>query len=157
VSRIVKVGKELFYENVSEEIAKRYAGGMVWARDITSAYPDEGVRLPYHRYLEEPDRLAEIALFPENPLNCKYGSKHLTDDEAIGLLEQFLARVRFLRDIGDETEDWNVREAWLLKSISELWRYRGLYPGLLKALIVVGATPADVPRFVEIRRTCAAV
>ena len=86
-------------------------------------------------------RLAEIAVFPENPLICKYGSKHLTDDEAIGLLEQFLAKVRFLRETGDESEDWNVREAWLLKSISELWRYRGLYPGLLKTLKVAGATP----------------
>lgn len=140
VSRIVKVGKELVYENVSEEVAKRYAGGMIWARDISAAYPGEGVRLPYHRYLGEPDRLAEIALFPENPLICKYGSKHLTDDEAIGLLEQFLAKVRFLREIGDESEDWSTREAWLLKSISELWRHRGLYPGLLKALKVAGAT-----------------
>jgi exodeoxyribonuclease V alpha subunit len=141
VSRIVKVGKELFYENVSEDIAKRYAGGMIWARDISAAYPDEGVRLPYHRYLDEPDRLAEIALYPENPLICKYGSKHLTDDEAIGLLEQFLAKVRFLRDIGDESEDWGVRETWLLEAISKLWRYRGLYPGLLKALKVAGAAP----------------
>ena len=141
VSRIVKVGKELFYENVSEEIAKRYAGGMIWARDISTAYPDEGVRLPYHRYLDEPDRLAEIALFPENPVICKYGSKHLTDDEAIGLLEQFLAKVRFLREIGDESEDWNIRETWLLKTISKLWRYRGLYPGLLNAVNVAGATP----------------
>ena len=141
VSRIVKVGKELFYESVSEEIAKRYAGGMIWARDISAAYPDEGVRLPYHRYLDEPDRLAEIALFPENPLICKYGSKHLSDDEAIGLLEQFLAKVRFLRDIGDESENWHVREAWLLTTISELWHHRGLYPGLLKALKAAGATP----------------
>ena len=141
VSRIVKVGKERFYENVSEKIAKRYAGGMIWARDISAAFPNEGVRLPYHRYMDEPERLAEIALFPENPLICKYGSKHLTDDEAIGLLEQFLAKVRFLRETGDESEDWNVREAWLLKSISELWRYRGLYPGLLKTLKVAGATP----------------
>jgi len=140
VSRILKLGEELFYENVSEDVAKRYAGGMIWARDITAAYPDEGVRLPYHRYADQPDRLAEIALFPENPFICKYGSKHLTDDEAIGLLEQFLAKVRFLRDIGDESEDWSVREAWLLKSIGELWRHRGLYPGLLKALDVAGAT-----------------
>jgi hypothetical protein len=140
VSRILKVGKELFYENVSEEIAKRYAGGMIWARDISAAYPEEGVRLPYHRYRDEPDRLAEIALFPENPLICKYGSKHLSDDEAIGLLEQFLAKVRYLRDIGDESENWDVREAWLLKTISQLWHHRGLYPGLLKALQVAGAT-----------------
>jgi hypothetical protein len=141
VSRIVKVGTELFYENVSEKISKQYAGGLIWARNISSAYPDEGIRLPYHRYLEEPDRLAEIALFPENPFICKYGSKHLTDDEAIGLLEQFLAKVRFLREIGDETENWNVREEWLLQLISELWRSRGRYPGLLKALTVAGATP----------------
>lgn len=141
VSRIVKVGKERFYENVSEKIANRYAGGMIWARDISAAFPDEGVRLPYHRYMGEPDRLADIALYPENPFICKYGSKHLTDDEAIGLLEQFLAKVRFLRETGDESEDWNVREAWLLKSISELWRHRGLYPGLLKTLKVAGATP----------------
>lgn len=141
VSRVVKVGEELFYENVSEDIASRYAGGFIWARDISAAFPDEGVRLPYHRYLNEPDQLAEIALFPENPLVCKYGSKHVTDDEAIGLLEQFLAKVRFLRETGDESENWSVREDWLLKSISELWRSRGLYPGLLKALTIAGATP----------------
>jgi PLD-like domain len=45
VSRIVNVGGELFYENVSDEIAKRYAGGMIWARNITSSFPDEGLRL----------------------------------------------------------------------------------------------------------------
>jgi exodeoxyribonuclease V alpha subunit len=113
---------------------------MIWARDVRSAYPSEGVRLPYHRYLSDPERLAEIALFPENPFLCKYGSKHLTDDDAIGLLEQFLAKVRLLKALDDETEDWNVREAWLLKVIAELWKHRGLYPGLLKVLKVAGAT-----------------
>lgn len=139
VSRIIGVGKELLYENVTEEIAKKYAGGMIWARDITAAFPDEGVRLPYHRYRDDPERLAQIALFPENPFICKYGSKHLSDDDAIGLLEQFLAKVRLLKEMGDDTEDWSVREAWLLQCISELWKHRGLYPGLLKALTVAGA------------------
>ncbi|GLI95537.1 AAA family ATPase [Methylocystis echinoides] len=139
VSRIVKVGPELFYEDVKQNIAEKYAGGMIWARDISSAYPDEGLRLPYHRYLDDPARLAEIALFPENPYLCKYGSKHLTDDEAIGLLEQFLAKVRVLRELGDKTEDWSAREAWLLKTIAQLWKHRGLYPGLLKVLKVAGA------------------
>lgn len=120
VSRITKVGSELFYDNVKPETAERYAGGMIWARDITSAYPDEGVRLPFHRYLDDPERLAQIALFPENPVLCKYGSKHLSDDDAIGLLEQFLAKVRLLKELGDDTEDWGVRETWLLKTIAEL-------------------------------------
>ena len=139
VSRIVKVGEELFYDNVTPEVAKKYAGGMIWARDITSSYPNEGVRLPYHRYLDDPQRLAEIAVFPENPVLCKYGSKHLSDDEAIGVLEQFLSKVRLLKEIGDETENWSVRETWLLKLIAELWTHRGLYPGLLKALETAGA------------------
>jgi exodeoxyribonuclease V alpha subunit len=139
VSRITKVGGALTYENVSEKVAEKYAGGMIWARDITSAYPDEGIRLPYHRYRDDPERLAQMALFPETPSLCKFGSKHVTDDEAIGLLEQFLAKVRFLKELGDDTEDWSVRETWLLKVIAELWTHRGLYPGLLTALDVAGA------------------
>ena len=105
VSRIVKVGDELLYDNVTPAVAERYAGGVIWAREITSSYPEEGVRLPYHRYLDDPRCLAEIAVFPENQAICKYGSKHLSDDEAIGVLEQFLSKVRLLKEIGDETED----------------------------------------------------
>ena len=141
VSRIIKIGGELNYENVSEKIAEKYAGGMIWARDISSAYPDEGLRLPYHRYRDDPERLAQIALFPENPLLCKFGSKHVSDDEAIGLLEQFLDKVRFLKELRDASEDWAVRETWLLKVIAELWTHRGLFPGLLTALNVAGAHP----------------
>jgi exodeoxyribonuclease V alpha subunit len=139
VSRILKVGEELLYENVTPTVAQKYAGGMIWARTITSSYPEEGVRLPYHRYLHDPERLAEIAVVPENQALCKYGSKHVSDDEAIGLLEQFLAKVRLLEEIGDENEDWSVREAWLLKVVARLWTHRGLYPGLLKALEAAGA------------------
>ncbi|MDI2073063.1 ATP-dependent RecD-like DNA helicase [Bradyrhizobium sp. Mp27] len=139
VSRISKIGGELNYENVSEKTAQKYAGGMIWARDISSAYPDEGLRLPYHRYRNDPERLAQIALFPENPFLCKFGSKHVSDDEAIGLLEQFLDKVRFLKELGDDSENWTVRETWLLKVIAELWTHRGLYPGLLTALDVAGA------------------
>ena len=141
VSRITNIGGELNYENVTEKIAQKYAGGMIWARDISSAYPDEGLRLPYHRYRDDPERLAQIALFPENPFLCKFGSKHVSDDEAIGLLEQFLAKVRFLKELGDDSEDWTVRETWLLKVIAELWTHRGLFPGLLTALDVAGAHP----------------
>lgn len=141
VSRITEVGEELFYDNVKPEISEKYAGGLIWARRITSSYPQEGVRLPYHRYVDDPERLAEIAIFPEHPALCKYGSKHLSDDEAIGILEQFLSKVRMLKTIGDETENWAVRENWLLKAIAELWTHRGLYPGLLKALNVAGAAP----------------
>ena len=140
VSRIAEVGEELFYENVTPLIKERFAGGLIWGRQITSSYPREGVRLPYHHYLEDPERLAELATFPERVTLCKYGSKHVSDDEAIGVLEQFLAKVRLLKEIGDDTENWDVRENWLLRTIAELWSDRGLYPGLLRALEVAGAT-----------------
>lgn len=139
VSRVTKVGAELFYEEVTPEIASRYAGGMIWARDITSAYPDEGIRLPLHAYADDPERLAQVATIPDNPVLFKYGSKHLTDDQAIGLLEQLLDKVRMLRAWGDTTENWEAREGWLLSTIADLWRTRGLYPGLLRALDAAGA------------------
>ena len=144
VSRIASVGEELFYENVQDDIAKKYAGGMVWARNVSSHYPSEGLRLPYHRYLKEPERLKEIAVFPENPVLCKYGSKHLSDDDAIGLLEQFLAKTRLLAEF-DDSEDWKARECWLLKVIAELWTHRGLYPGLLRSLEAAGAESLIAP------------
>ncbi|WP_158596097.1 ATP-dependent DNA helicase [Oleomonas cavernae] len=139
VSRITQVSEERRYENVNENVGKRYAGGMIWARDISSAYPEEGVRLPYHRYRDDLETLESFAVIPERAALCKYGSKHLSDDDAIGLLEQFLAKVRLLKASGDISEDWNIREAWLLKSIAGLWKHRGLYPGLLTTLTVIGA------------------
>lgn len=52
LSRVKKVGGELYYPNSSPEVKKRYGGGFVWQRNITSHYPDEGLRLPYHAYLD---------------------------------------------------------------------------------------------------------
>ncbi|MBX9930137.1 MAG: AAA family ATPase [Methylobacterium sp.] len=153
VSRITKVGAEFFYEDVTPEIASRYAGGMIWARDITSAYPDEGLRLPLHSYADDPERLAQVAVIPDNPVLFKYGSKHLTDDQAIGLLEQLLDKVRMLRAWGDTSENWEAREGWLLSTIAELWRTRGLYPGLLRALDAAGAADLiDTTKAYETRR-----
>lgn len=140
VSRIAEVGEEIFYDNVSPDVAEKFAGGLIWGRQITSHYPNEGVRLPYHRYLEDPDQLATLAIYPERAALCKYGSKHVSDDEAIGFLEQFLSKVQLLKKIGDKTENWDDRERWLLRKVAELWSNRGLYPGLLKTLEVSGAT-----------------
>lgn len=140
VSRIVEVGDELHYENVNDYVAERYAGGMIWARNVTSAYPEEGLRLPYHLYRGDPEKLAQLAVYPENPLLCKMGSKHLSDDDAIGLLEQFLGKVRWLQEIGDCSENWAARVEWLTRQIAALWTHRGLYPGLLRVLEAAGAS-----------------
>jgi hypothetical protein len=47
LSRVVNVGSELFYDGCDDRTMERY-GGIVWDRNITSAYPEQGLRLPYH-------------------------------------------------------------------------------------------------------------
>lgn len=49
VSRVKKVGSRLVYDDPNVSIRERYAGGMIWARNVGSHYPNEVLRLPYHR------------------------------------------------------------------------------------------------------------
>ena len=145
VSRIREVGGRLVYDDVSDYIRERYAGGMIWARNISSHYPEEGLRLPYHRYRDDPETLARFAVFPENPRTCKYGGRLISNDDAIGMLEQILSSVYELKNIGDESENWDDREHWILGHIADLWSKRGLYPGLLNVMHILGADCAISP------------
>lgn len=145
VSRIREIGNHLFYEGSSNHIKERFAGGLIWARNISSHYPEEGLRLPYHRYHDDPEVRASFAVFPDNPRTCKYGARLLANDDAIGLLEQFLGAIDALKKIGDDSENWDVREDWLTDRIAELWDKRGLYPGLLNVLSLLGASKAREP------------
>jgi len=146
LSRVKAVGEELFFEGCSEEIKEKYAGGFVWQRAITSHYPDQGLRLPYHVYRDNPEVLQHIALFPENPRLCKYATRHLTDDDALGLVEGFHRVVLDLLELGDTTEDWARRARWLETLIAELWQHRGLLPGMPAVLEVLSFESA-IPFF----------
>lgn len=129
ISRVKEVGETFFYDGCNDETKRKFGGGYVWDRNITSHYPSYGLRLPYHLYRDDP-RLDTFALFPEDAQQCKYGSKLLNDDQALGLVEQFLRSVRTLKDMGDTSEDWGMRQSWLEALIAELWHRRGAYPGL---------------------------
>ncbi len=133
LSRVKEVGEELYFDGCDERTMERY-GGYVWDRNVTSSYPEEGLRLPYHRYKDDP-RIERFAVFPENPLLCKYGSKLMTDDDALGLVEQFHQAVLALIEIGDRSENWQARRTWLEGIISELWKRRGAYPGMAEACV----------------------
>lgn len=142
VSRVKNVSDRLLYDDVSDDISERFAGGMIWGRNVTSLYPDEGLRLPYHLYRDDPEALNKFVVYPDNPRTCKYGARLLTNDDAIGLLEQFLGSIRELKALGDESENWDERERWILGCIAELWNKRGLYPGLLNVMRFLGADQA---------------
>jgi exodeoxyribonuclease V alpha subunit len=146
LSRIKRLGKIEYYEATSEETKKKYAGGFVWQMNVETLYPDQGLRIPYHRYLEKPEILERIALIPENPRCFKYGSRHVSDDDALSLVERFIEITAYLRDgAKDQSENWDLRLAWLNGLLGELWHSRGLYPGMARVLDIVGLSSAITP------------
>ena len=103
VSRVKKIGDRLSYDEANDYVRERFAGGMIWARNVISHYPDEGLQLPYHRYRNVSEVLSRIAVFPENPRTCKYGARLLTDDDAIiVIVEVFVAQGYTAHPLGDQ-------------------------------------------------------
>lgn len=140
LSRVKAVGNIEYYEGTDQETKDRYAGGFVWQRNIETHYPDQGLRIPYHRYLDRPDVLEKITLIPENARCFKYGSRHVSDDDALSLVERFVEVAAYLRDLGDDSENWTVRLEWLNSLLAELWKGRGLYPGLARVMELMELT-----------------
>ncbi len=134
LSRVKKIGEIMFYENCSPETKQKFGGGFIWQCNLTSHYPDQGFRMPYHLYLDKPEVLDKILLVPDNPRNFKYATRVISDDDALDLVEKFLEVASTLQDLGDTCENWSVRIGWLQVLIGELWQSRGLYPGLLAVL-----------------------
>ena len=145
VSRVKTLGDIMFYDNCSARTNEKYGGGFVWQLPVTSYYPDQGLRLPYHVYRNRPDLLARFLCVPENARNFKYATRQFSDDDALVLVEQLLDKVAALHDIGDKTEDWSIRMGWLHTLVSELWKSRGLYPGMSKVLEVLELARAIQP------------
>lgn len=146
VSRVKSIGRPLIYENCSERVLDRYAGGMVWQRNITSYYPEQGFRLPYHACFDRPEILGRFLLIPDNSRNFKYATRQFASDDALVLVERLLECVGTLQEIGDTSEDWTERRKWLESLVAELWDSRGLFPGMTKVLQLLDFTPA-IPYF----------
>lgn len=134
ISRLKVIDRMYDYDNVSEDVKQRYAGGFIWQKPVTSTYPDEGFCIPYWKYMDREDILDRIVLKPQNRSPFKYGSREVSNDDAIEVINQLLAVVDTLIEIGDETESWRERKAWLNSLLSELWEARGPYPGLPSVL-----------------------
>jgi len=133
VSRLKAIGPVQRWVGQSPYARKTW-GDYVWARNVTSTYPEEGLRLPYHEYLDRPDILERIAFVPTNPRLFKYGARQFGDDDALELVERFIELTYTLENLGDRSEDWARRRQWLGRVVAELWHNRGLYPGLAQVL-----------------------
>ncbi|MFA6715614.1 MAG: AAA family ATPase [Victivallaceae bacterium] len=137
VARIKRIGDIRYYPNLRED-EKDNLVGFVWQRDITSDYPNQGFRIPYHLYLNNPEVLERLAVFPDNDRFFKYATRHLSDDDALSLVERFIEVGRYLRDeLNDRSENWSARLRWLESLFVELWKSRGLYPGFASVMEVL--------------------
>lgn len=136
ISKVKKIGQVMYYENVSEANRKKYADGFVWQLPITSHFPDEGFSIPYHKYRDDLEVLDRITYIPEIAENFKYGTRHISDDDALIYVERLTEIVDYLEKI-DDSENWGERKKWLLSLQNELWTNRGAFPGLSSALEVM--------------------
>lgn len=142
VSRVKAVGKIRNYTDMTPEDRKKYGGGFVWGLDLTSQYPDEGLRLPYHAYLDRPDEVERFIVVPPNPRNFKFATRQFSDDDALEIIEAIIESVSTLVEIGDTAEQWDARLDWLHSVVGELWTERGLFPGLPPVLDHLGIPKA---------------
>lgn len=141
ISKVKKIGEVMYYENVSEANKKKYADGFIWQIPVTSNFPEEGFAIPYHKYRNDPEVLERITYIPEISDNFKYGTRHISDDDALIYVERLTEIVDYLIGI-DPTENWIERRSWLVSLQNELWKKRGPYPGLNSALEAL-----DMPEF----------
>ena len=135
LSRIKQIGDFSYYTDCTDEIKERYANGIVWQKPITSNYPEEGLRIPYEKYMDDEDTLNRIMFKPDNNEPFKYGSREVSNDDAINIVWRLLEIVDVLIEINDTSDDWNYRKQWLNSLLNELWEARGPYPGLPSVLI----------------------
>lgn len=137
-SRIKKIDDFHYYENTTEQIRADYAGGVVWQKPITSNYPKEGLAIPYWKYMDNEEVLNRIVIKPQHRSPFKYGSREVSNDDAIEIINQLINAVDVLIEIGDNTENWEERKNWLNSVLNELWKARDPYPGFASALINMG-------------------
>ena len=140
ISRLKHMPTEfMMYDKATLGEKEKYAGAFVWQVPVTSHYPEQGFRIPYHLYKDRPDIMEKIALFPDNERCFKYAMRQMTDDDALEVIERALVIVDVLQfEISDTSEDWDIRRKWLKSLVGELWINRGRYPGLPKVLNYLG-------------------
>ena len=131
-------GEEMFFENVSEEHKREFANGLVWQRTHTSAYTEQGMRIPYELYYGDQKVLDKITIEPDNPRAFKYATRDISDDDLITLVERLIGVADYLSEIGDTSQNWMQRKQWLIGLLSDLWRNRGAYPGFPQVLNYLG-------------------
>jgi exodeoxyribonuclease V alpha subunit len=137
VARIKEIGEQIYFPTTPKYNEQH----PVWSRRITIDHPIQSFRLPYQEYaslgLDTEDILC---LVPESVREeFSYVSEHLSDDQAVIVLEELVNAVKRLAQFGKIPGDWQSRLMWLNGALSQCWRNRGYYPGIGSVLEHLGA------------------
>lgn len=136
VSTITDIGEQHFYPP-----NKRFPDdNPVWSRRITHAFPENGIRLPYHEYLNAGEDPGSILC--KVPSECRpsfsYVSEHIDDDQAVVLLDAIAESLRRGADENLINYNWNANLEWIDSVLGKAWKSRGLYPGIGAVLNYLG-------------------
>ncbi len=149
VARIKEVGNQLYFGS-KKDSKKRYP---VWPRRITID-PKQLVRLPYQEYLQkglDPSKI--ICRVPDSVSEqFSYVSEHLTDDQAVIVLERLIQSVKAVQKENKIPGDWDSPIKWLDNVLAEVWRNRGVYPGVGSVLAYLGFQRAAIYQLEVLRK-----
>lgn len=142
IARIKKVHPFNHWDDIPKDQADMY-GSYIWSRQVEND-PKHRIRLPYQEYLKMGKDVRSIGVFAEGDLSrsFKYVAHHITDDDAISLIDKTVASVKkiiqqkFLPP--DQIVTWEKNLEWLNDIRKECWISRGLYPGLASVLRFLG-------------------
>lgn len=121
-----------------------------WAIQLTHDFENSGVMLPYHDYIERVDqhpedesKLQEMRVLIDEPAllpGFKFVSEQLDDDQGLYLLYKLRKSLKIVHEHGIAKA---VGQSERIEGhIADLWRKRGLYPGL-PVIIAVLADLSD--------------
>lgn len=88
--------------------------------------------------MDDEDLIEKLVIKPQNKSPFKYGSREVSNDDAIEVINQLIAVVETLIEIEDDSEDWSKRKEWLNSVLSELWTARGPFPGFPSIMEYMG-------------------
>ena len=150
VGRLKKVGPQLFFEGTDSSQGHRYP---IWTRAITQDYPNQGFRIPYQEYIqleEDPKRIA-CYVPRESILQFSFVSEHITDDQAVGILERLIQSVHVIDQDKKVPGPWKRHLEWLDRCLEDVWASRGPYPGIGPVLNYLGFPQGMAFHRIELR------
>ncbi len=113
----------------------------VWARQVTQAWPEEGVRIPYQDYIRAGHDARPIACIPPSAQQFRfsYVAEHLTDGVAAMTLDRVIRSIERVRQDGLlPGYDCDGALRWLNTALDEVWTGRGAFPGVGAMLRALG-------------------